>query len=369
MAIGSMDTKDNVVLTGWDAGEIALHQMKDGVTYEQVIAEISVALSVANASLTSGLWGSIAAPTDEPTVEYPTGEIGSMQRHTEYAQPDPIRGEMEGHMLPLIAYDQKLGFTWDYLRNARSTQVSNSIARGIQTAQNTYRTAVLGRLLKRGDDSGRASGLGATGLSAGFATAAANTGVDYTPPSWRGNIFDSDHEHYVAVSGGWSVDVFKDAKQELREHGHEPTYVMLISPTDEDTVRGLTGFYSVESQLVTLGNDTSRARLLGNDDGNGHYIGAIEDFAVYVVSGMPTNYGFGYKSYGQNVSLNPLAVRVPKGESAPRIRLITDPAGSKGVFPLQNAILFFEFGVGVNSRTNGTARKVDNATWSDGTAS
>jgi hypothetical protein len=46
-------------------------------------------------------------------------------------------------------------------------------------------------------------------------------------------------------------------------------------------------------------------------------IGAISDFRVWVVPGMPDNYGFGFKSYGPNNPRNPLRVRVPEG-SAPR---------------------------------------------------
>jgi hypothetical protein len=56
--------------------------------------------------------------------------------------------------------------------------------------------------LKRGDESGSINGLSATGLSPGFATAAASTGVDFTPPSYGGSTFTSDHEHYVAIAGG-----------------------------------------------------------------------------------------------------------------------------------------------------------------------
>ena len=54
--------------------------------------------------------------------------------------------------------------------------------------------------------------------SAGFATAAASTSVDFTPPAHGGTSFDSDHEHYVAIAGGvFTHAVFTDVQDALRE--------------------------------------------------------------------------------------------------------------------------------------------------------
>ena len=99
-----------------------------------------------------------------------------------------------------------------------------------------------------------------------------------------------------------------------------------------------------------------------------YYIGTISDFAVRVVRGMPQYYGFGWKSYGPLSQRNPLRVRLAKGETAWRVIAMQDPRSGTGVNPLQNLMLYMKFGVGVADRTNGTARYVNNATWSDGTA-
>ncbi len=46
------------------------------------------------------------------------------------------------------------------------------------------------------------------------------------------------------------ASVLGSAAAELREHGHEPPYEFLIGPSDESTVSGLTGFVSVNEQLI-----------------------------------------------------------------------------------------------------------------------
>ena len=73
------------------------------------------------------------------------------------------------------------------------------------------------------------------------------------------------------------------------------------------------------------------------------------------------------KSYGLNNPRNPLRVRLPIGQSAPRLVLIRD-SNNPGIAPVQNLMTQIAFGVGVGDRTNGTPRYVNNAVWSDGTA-
>jgi len=103
------------------------------------------------------------------------------------------------------------------------------------------------------------------------------------------------------------------------------------------------------------------------DSVGSYYIGTIHDFGVRVVRGVPQYYGFGWKSYGNMSQRNPIAIRVTKGQSSPMVTAMTDPTGGNGIYPLQNLMLFVEFGVGVKDRTNGTAQYNNNASWSDGT--
>jgi len=367
--LGNRALADNVILTGIDAALLTNYRLRDGATYQDVVNMADAALGGFNAGLGNDpFWSSLISFTDQMESRYYIGNSASMVAHTEYGRPDPTRAELAGHMLPLRKWDHMLGWTADYLEEARMTDLEADIAMAIEAAQNRYRISLLQRLLKRGDDSGTTNGLSTTGLSPGFATAAASTGVDFTPPSYGGSTFTSDHEHYVAIAGGaFTAAVFTDAAAELREHGHEPPYEFLIGPSDESTVSGLTGFVSVNEQLINQSALTAVTTFTGAAIDGKRPIGAISGFRVWVVPGIPQYYGFGFKSYGPNNLRNPLRVRVPEGERAPRALVVRDSL-MPGIAPVENLMIQTRFGVGVGDRTNGTPRYVNNANWSDGTA-
>lgn len=362
MASGPRDKSSLVLLTGWDAAALKNFQLEDGTTIEAVVGELTVALGALNAELGGGPWADVLSFTDQPEVEYRIGASNGFEEHTEYGRPDSRRAETEGHMLPLKGYDRGLGWTWDYLREARLEQIRADIADAIKDARDIWRQKILTRMLKRGDDSGAKAGLGSSGYSPGFATAAASTNVDFTPPAFEGASFDSNHEHYVAIAGGaFTNAVFEDAYDELREHGHQPPFDFWISDRDRVTIEALSKFTKAADPLVQLGLTQDRAVVSAD------YIGVIEQFRVREVRGMPQYYGFGFKSYGARSQRNPLRLRLKKGNTLPMVMAMQDPRNGSGAHPLQYLMLLLEFGVGVADRTNGTARYVNNATWADGT--
>ena len=359
---GPRDLSTLVLYTGSDATELRKWQLEDGTTAEQVYALLNGALGALNIEFRSGLWGSLCYFTDEPEVSYRVGSSNGMSVHTEYSRPDPNRADTEGHMLPLIPYDRHLQWTWDYLRKARRDQIEADVADAIKDARDKWRVSILTRLLKRGDDSGTNKGLGSSGYSPGFATTAASTSVDFTPPSFGGNSFASTHEHYVAIAGGaYTNAVFEDAYDELREHGHQPPFDFIISSSDRTVVEALSKFTKRADLGVRLGSTQNEATV--SDD----YIGVIENFYVREEWGMPQYYGIGYKSYGQNSARNPLRVRLTKGTNQPTVVAMRDPYTPSANDPLSSMMLFTEFGVGVFDRTAASPRYVNNATWSDGT--
>lgn len=370
MATGARDTTSLVMLTGWDATALQNYRLQDGTSYAEVVSILEMGLGALNSELTAGLWGQLASFQDRPDVEYRVGSSNGMEEHTEWGRADAKRAATEGHMLPLKAWDRALGWTWDYLRQARMDQIEADVQDAIKDVRDKWRQRILRRLIKRGDDSGALLGLGSSGYSPGFATAAASTSVDFTPPANGGTTFDSDHEHYVGIAGGvFTNAVFTDAKAELREHGHEPPYEFLIGPADETTVRALTDFYPVANSNVAYGANISLATLGSEADMiGGYYIGSHTDFNIRVVRGMPQYYGFGWKSYGTLSQRNPVRIRLQKNVGAPMAFAMTDPTAGNATTPVQYLMFFLEFGVGVADRTNGTARYVNNATWADGTA-
>ena len=375
---GNRDTASLVGLhDGWDATKLAEYNLQDGTTFSTIVSMLSSGLAALNSELYGDpLWSSMVSYQDNLEIEYPIGAANTMNVFTEYGRPDPQRAELQGHMLPLLSYDRSLEWTWDYMRKARMPQIMADINNGLQNVRTQWRKNLLNRALQRTDDSGAAKGLGTSGYSPGFATAAGTTSVDFTPPEFAGKTFDSNHEHYVGIAGGaWTAAVFADIKAELREHGHEPPYNVIVASDDESTIRGLTGFTEVDNLLMRYGDDTDRTVLpvasIGSTSAGGYFIGTIDDCAVRVVYGMPQYYGFGWKSYGANSPKNPLRIRVQKGDPmAPFIRVFPDPRSGSANYPLQNLMFFMEFGVGIGSdRTVATARYTNNVTWANGSAS
>lgn len=202
--LGPRDTSLLVMLTGWDATELQNFKLQDGTTYAAVFSQLNAALAALNSEFASDGFANLFSVTDQPDLEYRVGSSNGFEVHTEYARADPMRALTEGHMLPLIPYDRMLGWTWDYLREARMSQIQADIADAIKDARDMRRKKLLTRVLKRGDDSGSALGLGSSGYSPGFATAAASTSVDFTPPTYGGTSFDSDHETTSALPAACS---------------------------------------------------------------------------------------------------------------------------------------------------------------------
>lgn len=375
MSLGPRDTSSLTILTGWDASELKKFQLSDGTTFAAVVAQLNAGLGALNAELYNDpLWSSILSYQAEPELEYRSGAGNSMERHTEYSRPNAQRAETTGHMLPFLKWDIGLGWTWDYLQDARMTHIQADIAAAFQGVRDRWRIQVLTRLFQRGDDSGAALGLGSSGYSPGFATAAASTEVDFVPPAFGGNTFTSAHEHYVGISGGaFTLAAFQDAKDELREHGHEPGamgFDFWIGKNSEAAVRALTDFVPVASSNIAYSNTVSLATLGAEADMNqSYYIGTIEDFKIRVVPGIPQYYGVGFKSYGANSMRNPLRVRLQKGQTRPTVVAMQDPRSGNGAWPLQYMMLYTAYGVGVADRTAATPRYVNNATWADGTPS
>lgn len=365
--LGGRDTRDLVVNTGVDATELRKFQLADGTTFDAVVGELEGALTAFNASISADPLMRYCYITDQPEVTYRMGTNPAFGDYDEYTRPDPNRGESDGHMLPIRPYDFMLRWTWDYMRKASRSQIEADIQVAIGASKDLVRQKILNRLLKRGDDSGKANGLGTGGYSAGFATAAANTSVDFAPPAYGGTTFDTSHNHMTAAATSLTQATVLANMKLVREHGHTGPFDLIISETDEATFRAFTDFVAAGDPFVQYANSVSLAApALGEG-----YIGYIKDSLtrVRVQPGYPANYFTVLKSYGVNSQLNPLRIRVSKGMGQLGFTAFPDPraGGISPANPLGNLMLWTEFGVGVGDRTAGSTNR-SNASWADGTA-
>jgi len=364
---GPGDLKNRVLPDGFDATELEKLRTESNISIEE-ITNLFVGAQVAlNAELLNDpIMGQLFDVTLEPTVEYPTATTNEMKAHTEYGPVDEQRGAIQGHMLPRKAYDYALGWTWDYLRRCRRSQIEADIAGMINAGRDRFQKDILTRFTKMEDDSGAVIGLGSGGYSPAFCHAAASTEVDFAPPPWEGLTFDTDHEHYEGTAGTTAADwqaAIEEMTLDLFEHGHDEPYVLMVSNSDKGTVIGLDDYRPRAAAQIRYGLTQDLALVPEL------YIGLVDTPSgvayVYVQNRLPQYYMLAFKSYGVRSPSAPLLVRYSDD-----MGLVLSPLTGHSYrdFPIEGLLSFAEYGVGVGrDRTNGTCHRMGNASYASPT--
>jgi hypothetical protein len=343
----------------WDAGELKKYELADGSTYEQLVADIAGALAIANADLLADpLISSLISPTTDLGLEYGTGVSNGFQVHTEFGRPDAKRGAVTGHMLPLVGYDRMLGWTWDFLRKARRSQIDNDIASAIRDLKDIFQKRVLTRLFKETYDA-----VGSSGRSMPLADGGtADANYIPLPVPERAAAFASTHDHIGALNGITQANL-EIAVKNLWEHGHDAPYDLLVSQADIASwtnTANVTGFVPRSDPLIRYGATADLANV------DASYLGVVDTkygaCRLRVSGRIPTKWWSVFKSYGALDQRNPLVVRFGTDYGAGATLLRGD---SIRQYPLEQAMLFFEFGVGVRDRVGAVAAYNDAGAYSD----
>ncbi len=356
---GYTSTIDMQLPSLWDAGTILSLQLKDGTTFEAVLRDLNAALAVLNQNiLREHPYNLLVSVSDEPTVEYASGSVFEPQEATEYGRPDPKRGKITGHQIPLKRWTIALGWTLQALEEARRVKIDADVNSAIGSARDFVHKKLLERLFKK-----EAENVGAGGKSVGFADGGA-TDPDYVPPPVDGKQFTASHNHYIGSTTGITASLVNTAVGHLREHGHKPPFLIIASETDVSTWTGLTIFKAPEWPGIVYRNETRaqpEAAQLG--------IGYVEtDYGIAVVwttARVPSGYFAVVKGYGALDQRNPL-------------RFVYDPAigfgwhirpGLWANAPEYLAVLANKFGIGVADRVGGVCVDANNATYTTPTIS
>jgi len=215
----------------------------------------------------------------------------------------------------------------------------------IERAGNTWKKRILNRLF-----SSAAETLGSSGKSVPFADGG-TADPGYVPPSNDGRSFLYTHNHFgrAADDAAGRLAAVKAMVAHLQEHGHQAPFDLVVPEVDAADWVGVTGFkYPERAYLNTAGVET---RALVPDD---QFLGIIDVergwARVVLEPRLPTNYAGMFKPMGYGSPSNPLAVRYEEGFPL-GLTMVATP----NQFPLQDAIAYFTFGVGVANRTAGTA--------------
>lgn len=341
MAVGVNDLKQWAIPSNWDAARLAQLQLQSGETYDGLIDDIAAALALTNQELLNDpLIAGLIGITDTPEVEYGVGVSNGFEDHTEYSKPDAKRGATTGHMLPLLPYDRMTGWTWDFLRKARRFQIDNDIREIVTDLKNLWPQKVLTRLFNPS-----AVSVGSSGSSVPFADGGV-ADSSYVPRAMpdRGGTFLSTHDHFLRLDGITQANL-ETAVEHLWEHGHDGPFDLLIPHADISdwtNTTNVTGFKKRADTLIQYGAQVDLAAVAQD------YLGVVEtDYGACRVRAngrIPTNYWGLYKSYGVLDPRNPLWVYPSPTYGLACVLLAGDHIRE---FPLENAMMFMEFGVGV----------------------
>lgn len=370
--LGPLTLQNKALPTGVDGARIAQWEMRDGITWEQLSSQVSLALGEANQRL-AAKWGWLMSITDEIAMEYPNGgAVTPMTELTDIDNPALLHGTTIGHMLPLNYYGEAIGGTWRYFRDVRSAQVGAAITAIVNRGIWRFEQKLLTRFFSNSEEA-----IGSAGYSVPFVRGTGGN-VDYAPMAYDGEAFTTSHDHFLAYDNDTGPDTFDDMfeglAETLAEHGHEAPFQALVSRTDVAEISGLTNFVTIVDNAISVidrGGATSGSGFYARGNRGlsrvGYYQSNLGLVELIGTARLPTHYVGMTKSYGDLDPRNALAVRVhPDGGFGFSII----PKQSDNVkFPIQQVDVDLEFGVGVGmDRTNGGAAfLVNDDTWANPT--
>ncbi len=347
MTLGIKDLKNVSLPSAWDGNELSRLTLRDGTTYESLVADIDAALSVVNGQLNSGYLGRLLSLTTEPAIEYRSGGTDGFADETEQSQPDRQFGNTTGHMLPLLKKDRGMGWTQSFLEEARMASIDADISSMVEDAVNIYEKSVWSRFFKMEEETGKPYGLGATGYSVPFADGGNGT-IAYIPtprPDRMLNSFATTHDHFLCLNGITQANL-ETAVGHLWEHGYDAPYDLVVSLADLGSwqnTTNVTGFKPKADAIIQYGVLDDLA-LVESEMYQGAVLTKYGSARIYANARIPTKYWGVTKVFGNGDQRNPLKVRYDDFFGSFGVKLVVS---NVSLYPFTGAIAKFRFGVGV----------------------
>ena len=343
--IGFGDLKDMTWPATWDLTELKRVQLADGSSFEAMVRDIQSGLTTLNRSLlTLPHYGAMFAVQTELELEYPVGVTNGIEEATEYSIPNPKRGALTGHMLPIKAYDRGLGWTIMYLRNARTAKLDADVRSAMIDMRDGFQKHLLTRFFKSTYDA-----VGTSGKSVPFADGGTADSTYVPPTAPDGGTFLYTHTHLLRYDT--IANAINPAILHLVEHGHTSPFEDIGSRTDAATWKAVTGFKSPEwPGIAYMSSTTERAMIAEISDYYGYLETPYGICRLWLTPRVPTNYFGAFKQYGDGDPRNPLRIRINSNfgwgwQLVPGLYVNA---------PATMAVMYSEYGVGIGEdRTNG----------------
>lgn len=349
--LGYADLKQMALPVGIDVAVLEKITNTQNLNFNQVYDMIAVAISDANSEmLTDPVLGGLWFADTEASVTMRNGSsTGGMEKRTEYGRPDPKRGEVVGHHIPIATFDESTGFTYDSLRAAREDQIMASINILADDLIDNFEKELLTRFFS---SAANAIGTASTGFDMPFADGV-TTYVEFVPPPYKGHTFASSHVHFARAAVDAQAAQLEAGAKHLWEHGIRAPFTAMVPYADVDTWTAITGFIKpnrgVEYVSIASGAPYAVASLQ-DERMIGMYETTVGLVTIWASPRIPTGYMGMYRSFGTDNPRNPLQVRYAPDHGLGGLLM---PSNTFQKYPLEEAYLLHEFGVGVRNRLNG----------------
>lgn len=340
MPFGYLDTQYIDFPANVDVEYIRGLETAAGVDFQALLAQIDNRLSAFNSSL-PGLVGMLVWPTTRASVDGTAPIAFEVNERGEYTIARAQQAPQLAHMLPIRGYDVAVGFTEDGLEEMSQQQILNNIESMLLGYRRLYRLQSLTRLFS---DTEMRVDENTNQTSPGFA--GSGTGANEFDRSFPdGRPLPGGYTHYffadTDVSGELETTL-KTAKERLGEW-HEPPYDMVLTDAMMDEVEQLEGFVDAGSALIRKGDGESEA-LVDAERYEGVYDKEIR--VMKPLKDASSKHASIFKRGGSALAEdNPLAWRYDENKGREAVLRYRD------FYPLANAVLKQDFGIGVNDRT------------------
>jgi hypothetical protein len=345
-------------------GDVLVNELNDGVSLDDVWAEINDALSAYNEQK-SALAGILAFRTTNVAEAVSQGaEVPLFEEATEFGTP---RGIADPTYLTLgfgwLDLDIASRMSWKYLREADSEQVTNRVARILAGDNHLVNTSILQRIL---DPTVRVNSWGHNCYGV--------YNADMKPPDYMGKTFAADHQHYLTTTTATLDSGHVEAGiNHVKEHGYGVNtgrFVLLMHPNDVQTSL-ITSWragkeYRAGGPLPKFDfivSSNAPARLTNEHvegatpppDYNGLPVLGSYGSALLIESYfMPAGYVIIAATGGPNGNDNVVGFREHKNPAYRGLRVIPGP----GPYPIQEHFYARGFGTGVRHRGAAVALQI-----------
>jgi hypothetical protein len=240
-------------------------------------------------------------------------------------------------MLPLRGYDASMGFTEDGLESMSLSRIIKNIETMFASWKRLHRKEALKRLFSKAEIRvDKKTVL----TSPGFAGSGTGDNA-FTGTYPDGGALGGGYTHYFSTTSAALATALATALAQLRKWQMGP-FDLVAPQAMVDVVAALPKFVSAGSELIRQGSGTAEA-LVDANTYVGVYDGDVRVRKAIVDTSSPNIAIF--KTFGPLNANNALAWRYDevKGRGA--------VVRSRSLYPLDQAVLRQDFGIGVNNRT------------------